>query len=255
MNIGNTFGIRKPIIGMIHIFEGERKKQLDQALKDLNRLELYVSGVIVENYDCGYLDSNLATEKMAETIAGITRELVEIAVVPVGLNVLPNDYEKAFSIAGEVGASFIQLDHVTGEFVGCRSVEPRHLLAIRQKYPDIALLGGIHPKYYQLVNPDTPIAESATWAMLLADAVVVTGEKTGGETKIEDLKTVKKAVGYHPVFVGSGLNVNNAQAQLAIADGAIVGTAFKKNGVVPGEPIDVDMVINLMTEVEKVRQK
>jgi len=180
MNIKNIFGI-KPIIGMIHIFDGERNKQLNQALEDLKRLEIYVNGVIVENYDCGYLDSNLATEKMAETIAGISRELVEKSMIPVGLNLLPNDYEKAFYIAAEVGAMFVQLDHVTGEFVGCQSVVPRHLLDVCKKYPDIALLGGIHPKYYQLVNPDTPIAESATKAMLLADAVVVTGEYSGGE--------------------------------------------------------------------------
>jgi len=59
----------------------------------------------------------------------------------------------------------------------------------------------------------------------------------------------------HSLFVGSGLNVENVQKQLAIADGAIVGTAFKKNGVVPGEPIDVEMVEKLMAEVEKLRKK
>lgn len=45
----------------------------------------------------------------------------------------------------------------------------------------------------------------------------------------------------------------NVAAQLSIADGAIVGSAFKRRGVVPGEPIDVEMVKVLMDEVWKLR--
>ena len=43
-----------------------------------------------------------------------------------------------------------------------------------------------------------------------------------------------------------GFNANNAQAQLALADGAIVGTAIKAGGVVPGEPIDDYLVTQLL---------
>ncbi len=151
------------------------------------------------------------------------------------------------------GAQFIQVDHITGDFVGCQSVDPEHLLACRNKYSSIVIFGGIHPKYYRLKELSTPITESAAKAEILADAVVVTGEYTGGETSLKDLRLVKKAIVDHPLIAGSGVNVRNVRAQLIITDGAIVGTAFKKKGVQPGEPPDVELVEKFMGEVEKVR--
>jgi len=251
----SIFNIKKPVIAMLHVFDGERQKQIDQALEDLERLDLYVDGVIVENYDCGYFDSNLATEEMAETLTEITREVVRNSIIPVGLNVLPNDYKKAFQICHRTGADFIQLDHVTGEFMDCRPVDPQHLITVRLLYPKIALLGGIHPKYYQLTEPNCSLAECAKKAMFLADVVVVTGQITGDPPTLDDLRVAREVLGTHPLIIGSGLNAENARAQLAIADGAIVGTAFKKGGVRPGEPIDVEMVEKLMAQVELVRQK
>jgi predicted TIM-barrel enzyme len=145
------------------------------------------------------------------------------------------------------------MDHVTGKFIGCESVYSLHLLSLRATYPDLVILGGIHPKYYDLVDPSTPLAESACAAQGLADAIVVTGEYTGGETSLNDVRTVKEAVCDRPVIVGSGITVQNVQDHLRLADGAIVGTSFKKRGVVPGEPIDADLVKSLMEAVAKIR--
>lgn len=247
------FPKKKPIIAMLHVFEDDFQAQIEQTLEDLARLQPFVDGAIVENYDCGYLDENFATEAMTETLAIITKAAANNATIPIGINVLPNDYEKAFRICKETGAKFVQLDHVTGEFASCLSVNPQHLLAVRNRYPDVVLLGGIHPKYYELVNPDTPINESAIIAKSLADAIVVTGEYTGDETKIDDIRSVKKVIGIHPLIIGSGLNAKNAISQLSIADGAIVGTTFKKNGVQPGELIDVELVKQFMDEITKLR--
>ena len=190
---------------------------------------------------------------MASRLLEITQAVIQKANIPVGINVLPNDYWKAFHIAGVTGARFVQLDHVTGQFVGCKQVNPKELLKIRRLHPEVALLGGIHPKYYRLANPCTSISESAISAMALCDAVVVTGDYTGGAVKLEDLMLVKHAIGAHPVLVGSGLNAQNAKDQLFIADGAIVGTSTKKRGVQKGEPVDEDMVKKLMKEVAKLR--
>lgn len=238
---------------MIHIFEGEEQAQLAQALEDLERLRTYVGGVIVENYDCGYLDANRATPEMADRLLRITKEVVRHSRVPVGVNVLPNDYEQSLRIAHVAKARFIQMDHVTGKFAGRESVDPEHLLSLRATHPHVTVLGGIHPKYYDLVDLSTPLAKSAHAAKRLADAIVVTGEYTGGETNLSDIRTAKEAVPDLPVIVGSGITVQNVQAQLRIADGAIVGTAFKEGGVVPGEPVDADLVKRLMEEVAKIR--
>lgn len=238
---------------MLHIFEGKKHDQMTQALEDLEKLQPYVDAVIVENYGCGYFDSNNATKETGTRLLEIIWAVMEKATIPVGINVLPNDYEKAFCIASRSGAKFVQLDHVTGDFVGARSVNPKKLLSVRRRYPKIALLGGIHPKYYKLLNPCTSIGESAINAKTLADAVVVTGEYTGGAARIEDLQIVKRMIEGHPLVIGSGLTAENAKMQLSIADGAIVGTAFKRKGVCAGEPVDMELVKQLMHEVNKLR--
>lgn len=257
------FPVVKPIIAMIHVFEGEPQRQIDQAMEDLIRFQLSVDGMLVENYDWGYEDSNIATTEVMEALTAVAREVVRRATIPVGINVLPNDYEKAFRIAHDGGARFIQIDHVTGEYlaenldgeyVSCRPVDRDDLLARRARYPQIAILGGIHPKYYRPVDPTASIVDAARRARELADAVVVTGSKTGEQASISDLSEVKHAITPRLVFVGSGLTPENVHEQLAIADGAIVGSVFKKQGVVPWEPIDLESRDILMHEVWKVRK-
>lgn len=243
------FPTPKPIIGMLHVFEGPADAQLRQALRDFEALEHFVDGLIVENYDWGHRDGNRATEEAAGRIVSITGEVVARARIPVGVNLLPNDYWQALAIAARIGARFIQLDHVTGAFAECEPVDPEDYRACRARYPGIVVLGGIHPKYYTLTDPTMPLERSAATARALADAVVVTGNATGDPVAPADLHTVRSAIGNHPLVIGSGLNVANASAQLAIADGAIVGTAFKRRGVEPNEPVDPDLVAALMAEV------
>lgn len=248
------FPNKKPIIAMVHIFDGERRRQTDQALEDTEQLQRGgVDGLLVENYDCGYFDANCATDEMAERLAEITIEVKRHARIPVGLNVLPNDYWKSLSIALSTGGTFIQADHITGNFDGCEPVDPDEYLATRKCYRDIAVFGGIHPKYYELVDPTCSLAECAKKAMSLADAVVVTGQVTGDPATLDDLRVAREAIGEHPLVIGSGLNAHNVASQLSIADGAIVGTAFKMSGVQPGEPVDVELVKQLMEEVAKLR--
>lgn len=250
---GSIFTVNKPIIGMIHVWSGKLENQICQVLDDIDKMKVLVDGVIIENYGWGDYDSNLATDDCARVIGIIAKVVVGMCKFIVGINILPNDYFKAFSVANESGCKFIQMDHIYGEFFHCRPVRPQHFLKVRNEFPDIAVLGGIHPKYYDLQNPQIPIEKSAQEAIKLADAIVVTGKYTGGEASLEDLKKVKLTIGDTPLIIGSGLNVNNAGVQMAIADGAIVGTAFKRNGVVRGEPIDVDMAKRLMEEVKKLR--
>lgn len=247
-----TFSVKKPIIGMLHVFEGSRAYQLAATLEDLEKMK-GIDGAIVENYGWGYAGPNLATRETQEALAEITKAVVNKAEIPIGVNVLPNDYEKAFQIAEAAGARFIQLDHVVGEFVGCSPVDPKHFSEIRSLYPQIAVLGGIHPKYYELENPLTLIEDSARRAMMIADAVVVTGEHTGGAAEMDDIRKVKAVIGDHPLVIGSGVSSMNAGIQLKVADGAIVGTAFKRLGVRRGQPVNSDLVRSFMEEVEKVR--
>ena len=64
------------------------------------------------------------------------------------------------------------------------------------------------------------------------------------ETEAEVKKTVKV-----PVIVGSGIKTSNIKEQMGIADGAIVGSSLKIDGVA-SNPVDKNKVIELMGELK-----
>jgi predicted TIM-barrel enzyme len=77
----------------------------------------------------------------------------------------------------------------------------------------------------------------------LADAVIVSGRETGAAVDVARMNRVLAAVDA-PILIGSGLNAENAAAYGA-ADGAIVGTAVKREGRVEA-PVDLDRVDRLV---------
>jgi membrane complex biogenesis BtpA family protein len=72
----------------------------------------------------------------------------------------------------------------------------------------------------------------------LANALIVSGSGTGKATDPQKVAAVKQAAGRDvPVFVGSGVSEENVR-QLSAADGFIVGTSLKQDGMGPGGPVD-----------------
>ena len=64
-----------------------------------------------------------------------------------------------------------------------------------------------------------------------SSAVVITGDWTGEEPKMDDLAVAKRiAQGEVPIIVGSGFNKDNAKKLLSVADGVIVGSSIKTDG-------------------------
>ena len=61
-----------------------------------------------------------------------------------------------------------------------------------------------------------------------------------------ELSAVREAVPEAPILIGSGLDHNNAATLGGLVDGAIVGTAFKRDGRV-SEPVDVQRVRELVS--------
>src|SRR5262249_39111329 len=78
-----------------------------------------------------------------------------------------------------------------------------------------------------------------------ADAVIVTGAATGRRTALEDLAIAKKAAGDAPVIAGSGADAANVRSILKIADGVIVGTSLKRDGITTN-PVDPQRVQEFM---------
>jgi membrane complex biogenesis BtpA family protein len=65
-----------------------------------------------------------------------------------------------------------------------------------------------------------------------ADALIVTGAATGSGASAEDVQRIKTAMPDTRLLVGSGLNLENAAALMAYADGGIAGTSLKHDGIV-----------------------
>ena len=63
----------------------------------------------------------------------------------------------------------------------------------------------------------------------LVDAIIVSGELTGAETKTEDIDIVRQNTNL-PIVIGSGATPENLHKVYSKVDGIIVGSYFKKDG-------------------------
>jgi membrane complex biogenesis BtpA family protein len=241
---GNT-----PIIGMIHL-AGQRP--VERALEEIAIFEeAGVDAALVENYHSG-------TAYVTETLKAISKRKNKVIV---GVNILLNEFEEAFSWADKFGAKFIQLDYVAGKYGkgGCvTELDYGKYADKRKEFPNIAVLGGVWPKYYPPVKGSV-LEEDLKQGMERADALVVTGKGTGKETPISKIRKFRETCGKeYPVIVGAGLNAENAYEQLMIADGAIVGSYFKHNNETNlyVERARVKQLMNIVKEVrlEKTRK-
>lgn len=98
---------------------------------------------------------------------------------------------------------------------------------------------------YGMLCPSISIEVSAKNAAEAgADGIIITGATIGEETPIEMIARAKKVVKI-PVFAGSGVKPGNVREQLDIADGCIVGSSFKKGGVLTN-PIDYTLARELI---------
>ena len=235
------FNANKPIFGMVHL-SGDAADRLQIAREEVAIMAGEgMDGIIVENY---FGDKNDVRHVLEWVCA-------KQADVLVGLNVL-DDNDIAFDLANEFQVDFIQVDSVCGHMTAADDVAFEADLATRRAAYNGKLLGGVRFKY-QPVNSGRAEHEDVLLGAGRADALVVTGEGTGVETDLAKLLRFRAALGAdYPLFIGAGLTAANARAQLAYADGAIVGSYLKDTFKDTGRVCKVH-VRHLMDIVEDVR--
>ena len=182
----------------------------------------------------------------AATIASLTRLACAVrTAVPelsLGINVLRNDARAALAIAAASGAAFIRVNvHVGATATDQGIVEGRAAETLRARAAlgaDVAIWADVHVKHGKSLAHES-IADEAEDAVVrgLADALIVSGRGTGKETSEADVRAVRDLHLGVPIYVGSGVTVDNVGALLDVADGVIVGTALKTAGVTTN-PID-----------------
>lgn len=243
---------KKPILGMLHLYGGMKAMEIfDEELEIFEKEG--VDGYIIENYGGGLEEVRQAL-KMIE-------EFDEYDNMFKGINILPNDFERAYALAAAYNLDFIQLDYVAGVYKGRRSgeiisLDTETFKRLRDKFPDIKILGGVWPKYYEPIdNTNRGLMDAIDDAKELCDAIVVTGAGTGSETPVQKIEQFRGYVGRDfPLIVGAGLDEFNVEQQLAIANGGIVGSYLKTNGQATGK-VEQDRVRDFMAKVNKYRVK
>jgi len=270
-NLQEIFGADKPIIGMVHLiplpgapgydFYG-MDAIIEKALADAKILEEGgVDGLMVENmWDHPYyVGEDVPPEEMTAQ-AVVAREVVKSTNLPTGINVIHNGGKITLSIAVASGAKFVRICLLagarvwdTGEFNhGCAA----ELLRLRKH------LGAEHIKIFADVDkkhsvpfPGIDLETHILWTeRYLADALIVSGKLTGWAPELEKVKKAKGFARDTPVLVGSGTTAANVKDFLKYADGIIVGTDLKKEGV-NENPVDISRVKKYMQAVRKARKK
>ena len=86
----------------------------------------------------------------------------------------------------------------------------------------------------------------------LADVVCVSGGITGDAVNGSDLAAARRVAGSVPVFANTGVNIDNVERILAVADGCVIGTHFKVDGHTWNK-VDAARVARFMDRVRQLR--
>ena len=267
-SLDEFFGVQKPIIGMVHLwplpgapgYSGhDMDKILEQARRDTEvLLEGGVDGLIVENmWDLPYyVGADVQIEAVAAQ-AVAARAVAEMASVPVGVNVIHNGWEAELAIAVAAGLDFIRICILTGARLwdtgdlnpGCAADLLRRRKELDAEH--LKLFADVDKKH-SVPFPGLDLETHIEWTEFYrADALIVSGRMTGDAPPLDKVRRAKEAA-TRPILMGSGTTADNIAGFLQFADGAIVGSSLKIDGVAEN-PVDLKRVRRYMAAVKGVR--
>ncbi len=254
----------RPIIGVVHLppligspqsslpFHEIRSRALSDAEMLINN---GIDGVIIENYgDVPFWPDRVEPHTVASLtlVAGEIRE--RYPQTPIGLNILRNDAKSAMGIATVVDANFIRVNVHTGAMLTDQGIiQGRAHETLRYRSvlkSEVKIFADIAVKHAVPLAPIDIVASAEdTYRRGLADALIVTGTATGKGIDLDQLKSVKSAIPQACIFAGSGVTMDSLAELFRYADGVIVGTSIKRDGVTTNA-VDPDRV-RALTEVRE----
>jgi hypothetical protein len=101
----------------------------------------------------------------------------------------------------------------------------------------VAIFSNITPEFASPLGQRSTAERARSAVYLGVDAVLITGPITGLPTDLAELRAAKAAVPGSPVLASTGVTAETVREVLAVADGAIVGTHLKRDGVT-WNPVD-----------------
>lgn len=239
------FTSKKPVIGVIHLlplpgsprYGGNLETILRAARTAANTFwEAGFDGVMLENFcDVPFFPDHVDPHVVA--LAGVlVKEFRRRG--PCGVNLLRNAARDAMAAAFAGGGDYIRVNVHSGAAVtdqglltgkAYETVRYRSLLGA-----GVRILADVHVKHAEPLVPRDPVEEALDCVERgLADGIIATGPRTGVPADLSQAEKLKAALPATPLFLGSGVSVDNVAAALRVADGIIVSTSLEsETGVV-----------------------
>lgn len=234
----------RALIGMVHLpplpgspaSEHSLQAIIQLASTDAQILEQAgFTALMMENFGDAPFRATRVDPHTVACMTVVAQAIRAASRLPLGINVLRNDPFAALAVAGASGAAFVRINVHCGVYATDQgTIEGRADETLRYRRAlgaTTAIFADVHVKHARPLST-TSIAEAAeeTAYRGRADALIVSGTGTGKPTDLADVRAVKAAVPDRPVFIGSGATPETIGNILAIADGAIIGTAIKCEG-------------------------
>ena len=265
--LSDLFGRARVVIGVVHLpalpgspgYQGAAIDALvDAALEVARRYARGgVHGLIVENHgDIPFAKPDDLGPETAAVMAVITDRVRREVGLPLGINVLANGAMHALAVAQAGGAGFVRVNQWANAYVANEGILEGPAAAAtryraRLRADGIRVFADVHVKHgAHAITADRSLAElTRDLEFFDADAVIVTGQRTGDGADLEELAAVRAAT-HLPLLVGSGVTPESVGAILEIADGVIVASALKEDGVW-WKPVDEARVRGFMDAVTR----
>mgnify|MGYP006273829063 FL=1 len=255
-----------PVIGMVHLpplpgaprFDGDRDAVRERAVADAETLESGgVDAIVVENFGDAPFYPDSVPPHVVASMTDLVGRVARAVDLPVGVNVLRNDASAALSVAAATDAACIRVNVHTGARVTDQGViegQAHETLRLRERLDaeDVSVLTDVDVKHSAPLAGAEFDAEAVAEGVErgLADGLIVSGVGTGHAVDLDHLREVvarrdRLDTGV-PVLVGSGVTSDSVGEILDVADGVIVGTALKEEGVTTN-PVDEARVRDLVS--------
>jgi membrane complex biogenesis BtpA family protein len=262
----DLFGVDRPIVAMVHLAALPGRPGHDRVAgmppiaeavaRDVETLQAAgVDGLLFCNEADLPYQLRVGPEAVAAMAATIG-ELRSVLRLPFGVD-LVWDPIASLAVARATGASFIR-EVATGVYESDLGLMRPDMGAVGDHRAHIgaagvAVFSNITPEFASPLGHRT-VAQRARSAVYLGiDALLISGQITGTETDIEDLRAAKHAVPQVPVLANTGVTAETVAGILAVADGAIVGTHLKRDGITWNE-VDPERAGRFMEAVGRVRE-
>lgn len=236
----------KSVIGVIHVGALPGTSRASQTVAELviaarEEAKVYrecgVDGIIIENmHDVPYLKGEVGPEIVAAMTA-IGTEVKNECRLPVGIQILAGANIEAMAVAHAASLDFIRAEgfayaHVADEGIieasAAKLLRYRRMIGAErvQVWTDVKKKHSAHA-----ITADVSLGETAeTVEFMGANCVIVTGSATGQAPKVADIQEAKSHC-HLPVFLGSGISESNIEQFYREADGFIIGSSLKIDGL------------------------